>query len=72
MLHNPSNVFSNPAEQMFCSKIEDSRKKKEEIKTTEVSTKNISGYGKNKGRIPVDQFQEPYYSNFVPHDYVTN
>ena len=45
---------------------------KEEIKTTEESTNNISGYDKNKRRIPVDQFQVPYYSNFVPHDYVTN
>ena len=72
MLHNPLNVFRNPAEQMFSSKIEDSRKPKEEIKTTEESTKNISGYGKNKRRMPVDQFQVPYYSNFIPHDYVTS
>ena len=57
---------------MFSSKIEDSRKTKEEIKTTEESTKNISGYGKNERRIPVDQFQVLYYSNFVSHDYVTN
>ena len=35
MLHNPLNVFRNPAEQMFSSKLEDSRKTKEEIKTTE-------------------------------------
>ena len=28
MLHNPLNVFRNPAEQMFSSKIEDSRKTK--------------------------------------------
>ena len=48
------------------------RKTKKEIKTTEESTKNISGYGKNERRIPVDQFQVPYYSNFVSHDYVTN
>ena len=68
MLHNPLNVFINPAEQMFSSKIEHSRKTKEEIETTEESTKNISGYGKNKRRILVDQFQVPYYSNFVPHD----
>ena len=35
MLHNPLNVFRNPAEQMFSSKTEDSGKTKEEIKTTE-------------------------------------
>ena len=34
MLHNPLNVFRNPAEQMFSSKLEDSRKTKEEIKAT--------------------------------------
>ena len=72
MLHNPLNVFRNPAEQMFSSKIEDSRKTKEEIKTTEDSTKNISGYGKNERMIPLDHFQVPYYSNFVPNDYVTS
>ena len=50
---------------MFSSKIKDSRKTKEEIKTTEESTKN-------EKKIPVDQFQVPYYSSFVSHDYVTN
>ena len=72
MFHNPLNVFSNPAEQNFSSKIEDSRKIKKEIKTTEESTNNIGGYCKNERRIPFDQFQVPYYSNFVPYDYVTN
>ena len=72
MLGNPSNVFRNPAERMFSSKMEDSRKTKEKIKTTEESPDDISGYGKNKRRITVDQFQVPYYSSFVPHDYVTN
>ena len=72
MLHNPLNGFRNPAEQMFSSKIEDSKMTKEKIKTTEESTNNISGYDKNKIRIPVDQFHVPYYSSFVPHDYVTN
>ena len=57
---------------MFSSKIEDSRKTKEEIKTTEDSTKNISGYGKNERMIPLNHFQVPYYSNFVPNDYVTS
>ena len=71
MLHNPLNVFRNPVEQMLSSKIEDSRKTKEEIKATKESTKNISGYVKNERRILVDQFQVPYYSSFVPHDYVT-
>ena len=55
MLHN-SMFFMNPWEQMFSSKIEDSVMTKEEIKTTEESTNNISGYDKNKRRIPVDQF----------------
>ena len=45
---------------MFSSKTEDSRKTKDEIKTTEESTKSISGYGKNEGRVPVSQFQVPY------------
>ena len=75
ILHEPLNVFSNPEEQMFSSRIEDSRKINKEIKITEESTKNINGYGKDERRIPVDQFQVPYlinYSNFVPHDYVTN
>ena len=75
ILHEPLNVFSNPEEQMFSSRIEDSRKINEEIKITEESTKNINGYGKDERRIPVDQFQVPYlinHSNFVPHDYVTN
>ena len=66
MLHNPLDVFRNPAEQMFSSKTKDSRKTKEEIKLTEESTKNISGYDKNQRRIPVDQFHVPYYSSVVP------
>ena len=72
MLHKPLNVFRNPAEQVFSSKIEDPRKTKEKLKTTEESTNNISGYGKNERWILVDQFQVPYYSSFVTHDYVTN
>ena len=31
ILHNPLNVFRNPAEQMFSSKLEGSRKTKEDI-----------------------------------------
>ena len=72
MLHKPLNVFRNPAEQVFSSKIEDSKKTKEKLKTTEESTINISDYGKNERWILVDHFQVPYYSSFVTHDYVTN
>ena len=54
MLDNSLNVFRNPAEQMFSSKMEDSRKTKEKIKTTEESPDDISGYGKNERRITVD------------------
>ena len=68
MLHKPLNVFRNPAEQVFSSKIEDSKKTKEKLKTTEESTNNISDYGKNERWILVDQFQVPYYSSFVTHD----
>ena len=54
MLDNSLNVFRNPAEQMFSSKMEDSRMTKEKIKTTEESPDDISGYGKNERRITVD------------------
>ena len=54
MLDNSLNVFRNPAEQMFSSKMEDSRKTKEKIKTTEESPDDISGYRKNERRITVD------------------
>ena len=57
MFHNPLNVFRNSAQQMFSSKIEDSRKTEEEIRATEESTKNINGYGKNDKSVPFDEFE---------------
>ena len=44
----------------------------EKIKITEESTDNISDYGKNERRIPVDQLQVTYFSSFAPYDYATN